>query len=468
MNSISFNELSRVTTILGVNNVEPNDSFDYVRIVFLNNKNYEDEVDNTLYFPTYTTEAEANDAWYIKPFDSRPYINNIMLKHPKATIVIEPNMVENADKNGRFVVVPNIRKAIDDLFEYRKSKSKASTIAITGSVGKTTCVGLIESILKQKYKVLRVYSKRITPALLEAYIINFLNEDHDYIVLENSIYYHDHVKILSNMLKPDIAGILNISSSHMGIEKLDSLDSICKYKAEIFGNAKIGFINENDEHLKELYTKDGYLYYKGEQILKNPNLTLRNLDLNEVSIDKENFVFGDNLVVKPFILSKLSKVQYQMAYKIAQTLELSLEEIKKGMDLYIPVENRLQTEHAFGKEIIFDGDVTTYERMQELSDTMYETKYLVLRKVGSAENTYRIKNIKDHFKKFKKVFIFNDIEYLDELKDGDNVEIVSNHDFMKDLNGTIIYHYSGFFRSFDTFSEKNITIYDYEKYKIIK
>ena len=127
-----------------------------------------------------------------------------------------------------------------------------------------------------------------------------------------------------------------------------------------------------------------------------------------------------------------------------------------------------QKETAFGKKIIFDGDVTTYERMQELSDNMYKNKFLVLRKVGSAENTLRIANIDDHFKKYKKVYIFDDVEYLDELKNAPNVEIVKDNSFLKDIKGTVIYHYSGYFRVWDKFDENNLNIYDRDIYPILK
>lgn len=106
--------------------------------------------------------------------------------------------------------------------------------------------------------------------------------------------------------------------------------------------------------------------------------------------------------------------------------------------------------------------------MKELSDLEYETSYLVIRKVGSNENTLRISNITDFFNKFKRVFIFDDIEYLDEFKNHENVTIVSNHDFMNDLDGKIIYHYSGYYRVWDSFDENNLNIYDREKYPIIK
>ena len=41
--------------------------------------------------------------------------------------------------------------------------------------------GLLEHVLSSKYNVLRIYSKRITPIILKAWIINLLTEDIDYI-----------------------------------------------------------------------------------------------------------------------------------------------------------------------------------------------------------------------------------------------------------------------------------------------
>jgi len=37
---------------------------------------------------------------------------------------------------------------------------------------------------------------------------------------------------------------------------------------------------------------------------------------------------------------------------------------------------------------------------------------------------------------------------------------------MKNIDGTIIYHYSGYYRVWDEFNENNLNIYDNEIYKI--
>ncbi|MBR3198503.1 MAG: hypothetical protein IKG27_00650 [Bacilli bacterium] len=467
MNKITFKELTDVCKIIKTQNISDEDEFDYLRVIGLSAK-YEEKAKNPLYFLSYTKEEEKGHGWYINNFDLRPYFNNICSEHPKYTYIIEPSMEKDANKDTKYIIVENINTTIDKIYEYILNRSKAKVIAFTGSVGKTTAVGLLEKALKEKYNVLRVYSKRITPINLKANIINFLEKNIDYVILENSLYYHDHVKILSTLLKPEIVSMLNIKSSHLGVEKLNSVDDICIYKADIMRNAKYAYLNNNDSYLKNITLDKGIVKYKGKELFENKNLQINYVNNKELQVVDNCFLINNNIKVEPFILSALAGIQYLTCYKIAKKLGLTNEQIKKGLENYMPVENRLNKKKAFGKEIIFDGDVTTYERMNEIADTLYSKKYLVLRKVGSAENTFRIKNIVDFFSKFEKVFIFDDIDYLDELKKEKNVVIVSSNDFIKDLDGQIIYHYSGYYRVWDEFKEENLNIYDREKYKIIK
>ncbi len=467
MNKLSLKEIKNITKVIKTNNVSDDNVFDYYRIVGLKNEKDEIKNSNPLYFITYATEEESNDGWYIDRIDLRRYIDKIMKDNEDYTFVVDKTMLDNLNDKYKYIIVEDLNNTIDDLFNYFKNKSHAKTIAITGSVGKTTCVGIIESVLKTKYNIWRIYSKRITPLLLKANIINYLNDDIEYIVLENSIYYHDHVKILADLMEPVVTAILNIESSHQGIELLNTVDDICKYKSLIMQHSKKCFIIKGDKYLDNLHLDSGKLYYNDELILENKNLDLEKIDLSKIKVENNKFVI-DNIIINPFILSSLAQKQYAVAYYIGKYLGLTNDEIEIGINSFSQVENRVNKQIAFGKEIIFDGDITTYERIKELSDNMYDNKYLVLRKVGSAENTLRIANIKDFFSKYKNVYIFDDVEYLEELKNEPNVIIVNNHDFMKQLNGIIIYHYSGYFRVWNEYNENNLKIYDREKYPIIK
>ncbi len=54
------------------------------------------------------------------------------------------------------------------------------------------------------------------------------------------------------------------------------------------------------------------------------------------------------------------------------------------------------------------------------------------------------------------------------LKKHHKVKVVNNHDFMADLDGKIIYHYSGYYRSFSEYDEENLIELENEIYKIMK
>ena len=467
MNNLSLNNLKEIISVQETYNLTPNEIFDFFYIVSLPKNKYKKKVKNPLFFITYARDEESNDAWYIGKLDLRPKMNKIMKSHPNYTFVIDKTMISNVDtKKYKLILVNDINESIDSLFNYYKSKSQAKTIAITGSVGKTTCVGLIEAVLKPKYKVMRIYSKRITPLILKAYIINFIKDDIDYIVLENSIFFHDHVEILTDIMKPEIGVILNIESSHLGIEKLKTIDDICKYKSKIMKYAKYGYIFSEDPYLDKLYLENNDLKYDDEIIVTNPKLQLERIDINRISVENLMFNIDSKFTINPFILTPLAQKQCLVSYLIGKQLGLTDNQIKQSMENYEVVENRIKIEKAFGKKIIFDGDITTFERFKELSDNMYKNSVLVLRKVGSAENTLRIAKIKELFHKYKKVYIFDDVEYLEKLKNKPNVEIVHDHSFMKDIENTIIYHYSGYYRVWDKFDMENLKIYDKEKYPI--
>lgn len=469
MNKITINEIKKITPIISSFNVSDIEVFDYLKIVDLNKVPYEKRADNVLFFFSYPTREELSNGWYTKNFDLRPKCKSFFNKFPEYTFVIEKDMQKIVtDNNLKYIVVENIRTMLTDIYNYVLKKNKAKVIAFTGSVGKTTAVGLMESILKQKYNVLRIYSKRITPIVLQANIINFFDENVDYIVVENSLYYSNHIKTLNNMLKNDIVAILNIKSIHIGIEKIRSIDDVCIYKTDIMRHAKDAYLNLDNIYLQKLSVDSGNVMYDKKTLFKNKKLKIHGITNDRIKILDDKFLIDDRVLITPFVTSSLSMIQYLICYDIAKKEGLSDDQIVKGMNGYIPVENRLHKEKAFEKEIFFDGDITTYSRMHELSNIIATKKYLVLRKVGSAERGIGMEKIINFFDRFHKVFLFSDIEYLEELKGKNNVVIVENHDFMKNLDGVIVYHYSGYYRVWDKFLEQNLNIYDREKYVIKK
>lgn len=467
MNKWSLSLLKELLKIKKIINVEENIVFDYLKIVDLNKVKYEQTAENVLFFFSYSTEKDITDEFIISPFDQRQKANQIIQNNPSYVYVIDEdtyNNLEEENKNAKFIIVDNILDSIDLLYKHAYNNKKAKVIAVTGSVGKTTAVGLIENVVRQKYHVLRIYSKRITPIILKANIINFLTPEVEYVTIEMSIYHHDHVEILSDILKPDIAGLIGVDSSHL--EFFNSVDDICKYKSSIFRYATTGFYNNLDARVNKLSLNNDKLLFDNEVIY-----TTKLQSFEPLAVDyqiENNTLIVEDIKLHLFFNSELSIVQTMLAYKIGKLLNIPKQDIALSINEYTPVENRIQIKEAFGKNVVFDGDITTHERIKQLANHNYDESYLIIRKFGSAEHNKRFSYVLDSLDKFTKVFVFEDIEYLKMLSSHPKVEVVSNHDFMKNLNGQIIYHYSGYYRSFKEYDENNLIELENEIYKIMK
>ena len=464
-NKYSLEEIRKICHIEKEHLSNPNITFDYLRIVYLNEE-CEKNSQNILFFPIYFTEYDYEDGWIINPIDYRPKIAEITSKHPNYTYIVEKDMLNLFDNNKyNYIVVNNLYEEIDKLYNYQLNKIKPKVISVTGSVGKTTTVGLIEKVLSSKYNVHRIYHKRITPILLKTHIINLLKENTEYITLENSLYYKDHVKVLSTLLKPTIACFIHLDSSHLHKDGMHTINDLAISKAEIFRNAKIGFYNNQDPYIQKLQLKNNSLYYNNHKLF-NTNLTKLIPFTKEHTFFKDGFII-DNNYIKPYLLTELSYIQYSLAYEIGKYLKINEKDIINSLNNYIPVENRITKTKIFNKEIFFDGDITTYERLKQLSKNKYSKKILIIRKFGSAENTDRFEKVPELFQNFDKIYLFSDIEYLSILKDYNNVIIVNNHDFINNYDGTIFYHYSGYFRDYKEIKEDNLLSLKNDTYKII-
>lgn len=467
MNKWSLSLIKDLLNIKKIINVEENIIFDYLKIVDLNKVKYEENAKNVLFFFSYSTEKDISDEFIISPFDQRKKADAIIANNKDYVYVIDEdafNILEEKNKNAKFIIVDNILASIDALYNYINNKKKAKVIAVTGSVGKTTAVGLIESVVKKKYNVFRIYSKRITPIILKANVINFITDDVDYITVEMSIYHHDHVEILSDLLRPDIAGLIGVDSSHL--EFFNSVDDICKYKASIFRYATYGYFNNLDNRVNKLSVNNGCLYWNNEKIYHTNLKKFEPIALNYQIQD--NILKVNDLEFKLFFSSELSIVQTLLAYKIGKLLDIDDKNILEAINNYAPVENRISEKIAFNKRITFDGDITTHERIKQLANHNYDRSYLIIRKFGSAENNKRFEHVLESLDSFTKVFVFDDIEYLNMLSSHPKVEVVHNHNFMENLEGHIIYHYSGYYRSFKEYNEKNLIELENEIYKIMK
>ena len=169
-----------------------------------------------------------------------------------ATVCIADKNYSNS--NGYpLVVVEDTYKALRDIATLYRSKFSIPSLAITGSVGKTSTKDMVASVLGNKYNVLKTegnFNNEIGLPLTAFRI----EKGTDVAVFEMGMSAFGEISRLTRIAVPETAIITNIGMSH--IEHLGSRENILKAKLEILEGMSEDegtvIINGDDDMLKNV------------------------------------------------------------------------------------------------------------------------------------------------------------------------------------------------------------------------
>lgn len=276
-------------------------------------------------------------------FDGHEYIENAVLNGASGYLTEKEANV----KAGFAILVEDTRLALGDLARYAMKKTKAKVIAVTGSVGKTTTRQFIASVVSQLGKTL-VTIKNFNNDIGLPITVLSMDGDEEYIVLELGMNNPGEISYLSNIIRPDIAVITMIGTSH--IENLGSQENILKAKLEILDGMKNDgtlFINGDDEFLKPLLTRTDI---KTEAF----GFTNGKYSLKVISADAPCRFIYDNEPYSINISGRHNIINAACAISIAKFLGADYEQITNGLMSFKNVGLRQEIYNIDGKEIILD------------------------------------------------------------------------------------------------------------------
>lgn|GEM_PF-3159794 len=412
--------------------------------------------------PLYFALFEKNDnGWYNSDIDKKSKVNLFVENNPNGAILTEDaDICLKYSSHFRTIYVDNISESIIDLFNFALKFSNPKIISLTGSVGKTTAIALIEDIIATEKQVLRLYSKRITPLNLYSMVINFLEEYHEYIAFEASLNRFSHVGELASILLPDFASILNIGDAHLGMEDIRTHQDIFNSKVRLFQKNTLPFVNLDDNVTRRNLASINRPYITFGIDKANDPVYSVDFRENNVSILKDG---ASILSCAPFLLTRLSVSQILACSAIASHIGIRGENIERAVSSFVPKENRIKAFDYMNKKIIFDGDVTLSSRLKELSNNYYFDPALVISNIFTSSDSADAINFQkgqiesEVFPKFKKVFVADNCDHHGILKGINyNCQYFSPENFSKIINswtGDMILHHAVFFRDDSPFQK---------------
>lgn len=170
-----------------------------------------------------------------------------------ASCIIAEKITEDIDHN-KVILVPNTKDALLAMARYKRSKSKAKFIGITGSAGKTSTKDAMYHALKSFGKT---FASRGTFNNDLGVPLNLasLPDDIEYAILEMGMNHKGEIRPLAKLVKPDIGIIINVLAVHMW--DFNSTKEIADEKCEIFssmdenGIAILNYDNPHYEYCKQ-------------------------------------------------------------------------------------------------------------------------------------------------------------------------------------------------------------------------
>ncbi len=166
-----------------------------------------------------------------KLFDGSDFTDEAIAKHTHTL----------SESKNASIRVESSTKAIMMLIEFFKKRllHLVSTIAITGSVGKTSCKCFLKALIERKYKT-HATKMNLNNLFGLFHTVLTAPKDTEVLVIEMGMNNKGEIHKMSTAVKPDIAVITNIGTSHVG--KLGSREEIAAAKLEVTDGMSAGTV----------------------------------------------------------------------------------------------------------------------------------------------------------------------------------------------------------------------------------
>lgn len=268
-------------------------------------------------------------------------------------------------KNVAFVVVENSVDAFADCAKGYRGDKYMPTVAITGSVGKTTTKELCAAILKRRFKT--YYTEgNFNSVIGMPMSLMAADGDCEVAVFEMGMSGFGEIRSMSRTATPYIAMVTNIGSSHL--EYLRTRENIAKAKLEIGeGIVDGGYLLLNgDEPLLEDHYSDRYdtVYIGGDNYFNNVRV--------ESDGTYFNLLFRENYLIDLHIPLIGKHFAYNAAFAAYAALLLgaSEDDVREGLASFVPGKMRMNIYEKDRVTVLADCYNAAPESMRAAIDTL--------------------------------------------------------------------------------------------------
>ncbi|MGN1127883.1 MAG: UDP-N-acetylmuramoyl-tripeptide--D-alanyl-D-alanine ligase [Candidatus Flemingiibacterium sp.] len=265
-------------------------------------------------------------------FDGHDYIPQAIARGAAAVIAERIPDALSEEEASKVIVVKSSLDALGRVAKAYKSRIRPRTIAVTGSVGKTTTKEFVYAVASARYLAHKTEGNFNNEIGMPLSVLS-MPETAQVCVLEMGMSQAGEISRMTRIANPDIAIITNIGNSH--IENLGSRENICKAKLEITeGMNPDGYVILNADEPMLFAQKEKLAQNLIFVSLQNPLADYRALNIREYEDSTEfDLVAGKRVVTNVRIptIGRHNVYDATYAFAVGVLLGMSDDEIKRGL-----------------------------------------------------------------------------------------------------------------------------------------
>ena len=316
-----------------------------------------------------TRNIKANDIFFaIKGlnFDGNKFANQAIKNG--ASLVVSDDL-EISKISDKIIYVNDTIKTLQELANFHRKFIDAKIIAITGSNGKTTSKELMLNVLSKHYKTIATKGNLNNHLGVPLTILSMSKETQIGIV-EMGANHLKEIDFLCEIAEPDFGYITNFGNAHL--EGFKSLDGVTKGKSELYNYLRINnkLIFYNSENKKQSNLINSYTNTFSYGFSTNSNCVINNSNsLNTVDVEYKN------KLIKSTIYGGYNFENICIAIAVGEYFDVGFEQIKKGIESYLPENNRSQITITDSNTVVLDAYNANPTSMKLAIESFCKTSY---------------------------------------------------------------------------------------------
>jgi len=316
-----------------------------------------------------TRNIKANDIFFaIKGlnFDGNKFANQAIKNG--ASLVVSDDL-EISKISDKIIYVNDTIKTLQELANFHRKFINTKIIAITGSNGKTTSKELMLNVLSKRYKTIATKGNLNNHLGVPLTILSMSKETQIGIV-EMGANHLKEIDFLCEIAEPDFGYITNFGNAHL--EGFKSLDGVIKGKSELYDYLRINnkLIFYNSENKKQSNLINSYTNTFSYGFSTNSNCVINNSNsLNTVDVEYKN------KLIKSTIYGGYNFENICIAIAVGEYFDVGFEQIKKGIESYLPENNRSQITITDSNTVVLDAYNANPTSMKLAIESFCKTSY---------------------------------------------------------------------------------------------